>query len=44
MSQQVLKHNQGIVRGPPILLFKFKQSFMQNLYNPPIIIKLKSSP
>jgi len=29
MGQQMLKHNQGIVRGPPILLFKFSQSVFE---------------
>jgi len=74
----MLHHNQRIVRCPPILLLKFKESvlelfhsfifyqmikivasintnnlkkkkqaekpFVENLYNPPIIFKLKSSP
>ena len=33
MSQQVLQHNQRIVRGPPILVVKFKQSVLESFHS-----------
>ncbi|BAT91871.1 hypothetical protein VIGAN_07051000, partial [Vigna angularis var. angularis] len=48
MSQQVLHHNQRIMASINTNNLKKKKQaekpFVQNLYNPPIIIKLKSSP
>lgn len=33
MSQQVLQHNQRIVRGPPILVVKFKESVLESFHS-----------